>query len=194
MERTHSLKDGTEVILRELRASDLDDLMKFYRSLSPEDRKYLKFNVLDRSVVAKRLERLAAGQDFRVAAFVRGKIVASGALELAGEGWVRHRGEIRVIVAPRLQHKGLGTLIIRELYFVALEQKLESVTAWMMRPQVGAQHIFRKFGFREESLLPDFVKDLEGEAQDLIVMTCSLKDLARELGHTFGDDDWERCR
>jgi len=161
MERTHSLKDGTEVALRELRASDLDDLMKFYRSLSPEDRKYLKFNVLDRNVVAKRLERLAARQDFRVAAFVRGKIVASGALEL---------------------------------YFVALEQKLESVTAWMMRPQIGAQHIFRKFGFREESLLPDFVKDLEGEAQDLIVMTCSLTDLARELGHAFGDGDWERCR
>ena len=47
----------------------------------------------------------------------------------------------------------------------------------MMRPQVGAQKIFRRLGFREESLLPDFVKDIKGDSQDLIVMTCDVKDL-----------------
>lgn len=194
MEKEEHLKDGTEIVVRDLRANDLDLLMKFYRALSPEDRKYLKFEVLDRNVVAKRLQRVVTGEDFRVAALHHDKIVASGALELSEEPWSRHRGEIRVIVSPRFQHRGLGTIMIRELYFLAVQQKLETVTAWMMRPQVNAQHIFRKLGFREVNLLPDFVKDLDGASQDLIVMACSLKDLSRELTHAFGDSDWERCR
>lgn len=194
MEKKEKLKDGTEVVIRDLRTNDLDLLMKFYRALSPEDRRYLKFEVLDRNVVAKRLQRIETGEDFRVTALHHNKIVASGALELSEELWSRHRAEIRVIVAPRFQHKGLGTIMIRELYFIAVQQKLETVTAWMMRPQVNAQHIFRKLGFREEHLLPDFVKDIDGASQDLIVMACPLKDLGRELTHAFGDSDWERCR
>jgi hypothetical protein len=64
----------------------------------------------------------------------------------------------------------------------------------MMRPQVGAQHIFRKLGFREELLIPDYVRDLKGETQDLIIMTCDIKDLWKELDHFYSDSDWQRCR
>jgi hypothetical protein len=63
-----------------------------------------------------------------------------------------------------------------------------------MRPQVGAQNIFRKLGFRDESLLPDHVKDIDGVSQDLIIMTCDVKNLMKELDLLFRDSDWQRCR
>ena len=194
MDKVEKLKDGTNVIIRLLRLDDLDKLMKFYRGLPIEDRKYLKFDVLNRKVVAKRLKRIETGDDVRIIALLNNEVIASGALELSGEQWSKHQGEIRVIIAHGFQHKGLGTIMIRELYFIAVQKKVELIIARMMRPQAGAQHVFRRLGFREEMMMPDFVKDIEGGTQDLIVMACNVKDLWKELDHLFSESDWQRCR
>ena len=194
MDKTERMKDGTEVTIRRLVANDIDRLMEFYGSLPEEDRKYLKFDVTDRKVVAKRLRRVEGGDDIRIAAVHGGVIVASGALELSGETWSKHQGEIRVIIARPFQHRGLGTIMIRELYFIAVQNNIETIIARMMRPQVGAQKVFRRLGFRDEMMLRDFVKDLRGGSQDLIVMTCNVKDLWMELDRTFSESDWQRCR
>ena len=185
MDKTEKMKDGLEVTIRRLTANDIDRLMEFYGSLPEEDRKYLKFDVTDRKVVAKRLRRVENGDDIRVAAIHGGVIVASGALELSGEAWSKHQGEIRVIIARPFQRRGLGTIMIRELYFIAVQNQLTTVVARMMRPQAGALKIFRRLGFREDSLLPDFVKDIGGDSQDLIVMSCEVKDLWKELDRTL---------
>lgn len=194
MDKTEKMKDGIEVTIRRLVPNDIDRLMEFYGALPEEDRKYLKFDVTDRKVVAKRLRRVESGDDIRIAAVHGGVVVASGALELSGEAWSKHQGEIRVIIARPFQHRGLGTIMIRELYFIAVQNQLTTIVARMMRPQAGALKIFRRLGFREESLLPDFVKDLGGESQDLIVMRCEVKDLWKELDRLFSESDWQRCR
>jgi acetyltransferase len=194
MDKTEMMKDGTEVTIRRLAPNDIDKLMGFYGSLPEEDRRYLKFDVTDQMVVAKRLRRIEQGDDIRIAAIHGGLIVASGALELSGEAWSKHQGEIRVIVVRPFQHRGLGTIMIRELYFIAVQNQITTIVARMMRPQAGAQTIFRRLGFREETMLPDFVKDIRGSAQDLLIMTCDVKDLWRELDRTFSESDWQRCR
>jgi acetyltransferase len=194
MDKTERMKDGTEATIRRLAPNDIDKLMDFYISLPEEDRRYLKLDVTDRTAVSKRLKRVERGEDIRIVAVHGGAIVADGALELSGEGWSKHQGEIRVIVARPFQNRGLGTIMIRELYFIAVLNQITTIVARMMRPQAGAQKIFRRLGFREETVLPDFVKDLQGGSQDLIVMTCDMKDLWKELDRTFGESDWQRCR
>lgn len=194
MDKTERMKDATEVTIRPLVMQDTDRLMEFYGSLPEEDRKYLKFDVTDRKIVAKRLRRVESGDDIRIVAIHGGVIVASGALELSGEAWSKHQGEIRVIVARPFQKRGLGTIMIRELYFIAVQNQIQTIVARMMRPQVGAQKIFRRLGFREDSMMPDFVKDIRGGSQDLIVMTCDVKDLWKQLDRTFSESDWQRCR
>lgn len=194
MDKTETLKDGTTVLIRNLTINDLDKMMKFYRSLPGEERKYLKVDVTNRDVVAQRIRLIEQGNVFRIIALVGDDVVADGALELPSEEWKRHQGELRVIVATPFQRKGLGTLMMRELYFLAAEKNVEKVVAKIMRPQVAARTICRKLGFREEHLLPDYVKDISGETQDLIIMTCNLKDLWKEIEHIYSDSDWERCR
>ena len=68
MDKTERMKDGTEVAIRRIVANDIDRLMEFYGSLPEEDRRYLKFDVTDRKVVAKRLRRVESGDDIRIAA------------------------------------------------------------------------------------------------------------------------------
>lgn len=194
MDKIEKMKDGTEVTVRLLVPQDIDRLMEFYASLPEDDRRYLKFNVMDRKAVAERLRRVDSGDDIRIVAVHGGLIVASGALELSGDAWSKHQGEIRVIVAHPFQKRGLGTIMIRELYFLAVQNRVQTIVARMMRPQVGAQKIFRRLGFREESMMPDFVKDIQGSSQDLIVMACDVKELWEQLDRTFSESNWKRRR
>lgn len=194
MNKTETLKDGKKVVIRKLTLKDLDKLMAFYRSLPPEDRKYLRVDVTNRKLVAERIRQAEGGRIFRIIALQKDKIIGDGALELSGEEWRRHQGEVRVIVARPFRRKGLGMIMIRELYFLATANNVETIVAKMMRPQKGAQTIFHRLGFHEEALLPDYVRDLSGKTQDLIVMICNLGDMWEELDAFYSNSDWERCR
>jgi len=194
MDKIEALKDGTKVTIRELQAKDLDRLMKFYSALPPEDRKYLRIDVTNREVVQQRIEQAKKSNVFRLIAVQDDEIIADGALELSGEEWRKHQGELRVIVARPFQHKGLGMIMVRELYFLAVEKNVDQVIVKMMRPQIAAQRIFRKLGFREELLIPDYVRDMAGKKQDLVIMVCDIKELWKELEHFYTDSDWQRCR
>jgi ribosomal protein S18 acetylase RimI-like enzyme len=188
------LKDGQEVLIRPLTKDDLDRSLAFFQGLPEEDRKYLRVDVTKRSVVERRIRAIDSGRVKRLVAVVDDRIVADGALELAGDEWTAHVGELRLIVARPFQRKGLGMLMASELYKLAAAEKVEQVVVKMLRPQVGARRIFRKLGFREEIMLPDHAKDRSGGSQDLILMRCDLEALWRELESFFTTSDWQRTR
>lgn len=194
MEKTETLKDGTKATIRNLTIEDLDRLMSFYQSLPEEDVKYLRVDVTNRNIVKQRIEFAEAGDIFRIIALKGESVIADGALELTTEEWRRHQGELRVIVAEEFRRKGVGMIIMRELYFLAIEKKVEKVVAKMMKPQVAARTICKTLGFHEELVIPDYVKDQTGKSQDLVIMTCDIQELWKELDHFYMDSDWERCR
>jgi GNAT superfamily N-acetyltransferase len=192
--KTEILKDGTKVVIKNLHSDDLDKLMKFYRSLPDEDRIYLKVDVTDRKVVKQRIDLIETGRIFRVVAVHDGDIIADGALELSIEEWGKNQGELRVIVAREFQRKGLGMIMMRELYFLALKNKIERIVGKVMKPQIAAQSICKKLGFHEEAVIPAYVRDQAGVPQDFVIMTCDIKSLWEELEYFYSASDWQRCR
>jgi len=194
MNKSETLKDGTAVVVRDLRPDDLENMMAFYQTLPEEDRKYLKVDVTDRDVVRKRMALVEQGNVFRLVALAGKRILADAMLEISIEEWRRHQGELRVIVAPEARHNGLGLVMMRELYFIAADRKVEMVVAKFMRPQEGARRICRRLGFHEESILPDYVKDRSGEVQDLIIMSADMKEFWNDLESFYHGTDWERCK
>lgn len=194
MDKVETLKDGTRVSIRNLTLNDLDNLMKFYRVLPEDDRKYLRVDVTDRKVVEQRIRLMESGNVVRIIALHEDEIIADGALELFLDKWRKHQGELRVIVAPGFQRKGLGTILMRELYFLAAQRKVEMLIVRMMRPQKAARNICRRLGFREELLIPDYLRDLTGATQDMVVMTCYMQEFWKELEHFYMDSDWQKYR
>ena len=192
--KTEVLKDGTRVIVRNLRRDDLDALMKFYRSLPDVDRIYLKVDVTDRKVVRQRMQLINEGRIYRIIAVLDGKIIADGALELSIGEWGKNQGELRVIVSRGFRRKGLGMIMMRELYFIALKSNIEKIVGKIMKPQIAAQKICRKLGFRKEAVMHDYVRDQEGVPQDFVIMTCDINNLWSELEAFYSDYDWQRCR
>jgi RimJ/RimL family protein N-acetyltransferase len=84
--------------------------------------------------------------------------------------------------------------MMRELYFIAADRNVEMVVAKFMRPQEGAHRICRRLGFHEESILPDYVKDHNGQMQDLIIMTADMKEFWNDLESFYHGTDWQRCQ
>ncbi|MDP6356696.1 MAG: GNAT family N-acetyltransferase [Planctomycetota bacterium] len=194
MATTLNLKDGTEVIIRPMRPDDADRSYAFFQALKPADRAYLRVDVTRRGFVEKRIRAIETENVKRLVAVIRDQIVADGALEILGKGWKDHIAELRLIVSHQFQNKGLGTLMARELYRLAAHEKIEEVVVKMMRPQEKANFIFKKLGFMEESALPDYVRDISGNKQDLILMRCDLAALWREIEDRFAESDWGRTR
>jgi ribosomal protein S18 acetylase RimI-like enzyme len=137
---------------------------------------------------------MRSGNVKRLVAVAGDRIVADAALELGSGGWEEHVAELRLIVSGAFRRKGLGRLMARELYSIAARVGVEEVIVKMMRPQVAARSIFRRLGFREETLLPDYVKDVKGERHDLILMRCDLEGLWQKLEDFIAVGDWQRVR
>ncbi len=184
------LKDGTIVLLREPTMDDVERSLRFYGNLPREERRYLKVDVTQRDVVERRIRQAVEGRIHRIVAIVDDQIVADGTLERSDEIWRRHLGEIRVVVAREHQRRGLGKLSIADLYRQAQQRGVEKIVAKIAGPQVGARKVFEKLGFHVQSVLPDFIKDADGELQSLVVMSCTLDELSKEMKGFNKTDDW----
>jgi GNAT superfamily N-acetyltransferase len=194
LKKKEKLKDGTGIIIRTLTFNDLEQLMAFYRSLPYDDRKYLRIDVTDKSAVEKRIRDVECGIAVRIIALHNNKIIAIGALETGSDDWRKSLGELRVAVSRDFQRKGLGLMMLRELYCIAVDHKVEKIVVKVLRPQIAARKICKKLGFREELFLPAFVKDQDKKDQDLLIMTCNIDELWKEFELIYKDSDWQRCR
>ena len=188
--RIEGLKDGSTVLLREPTMDDVERSLQFFLDLPPEDRRYLRVDVTKRDIVERRIRDAAQGGTHRLVAFAGEKIVADGALEFPGDSWRRHIGEIRVIVARKYQRLRLGALLIKALYRTAQRGGVEKVVAKMASPQTGARKIFERLGFHVDSVLPDYIKDSDGNLHSLVVMSSSLDDMSQELKDFYRTDHW----
>ena len=188
--KTVALKDGTELEIRNMRPGDVEASFEFFGGLPEEDRRYLRVDVTRRDVVERRTTELDSGRVDRLVVVEGHDIVADGTLELQGHGWGENIGELRLMVARPYQHLGLGTLLARELYYLAMQRKLDRIVVRMMRPQARARRIMKRLGFDEEFLIPEHVRDQDGEWQDLIIMRCNLDKLWSEMENLVEASDW----
>jgi L-amino acid N-acyltransferase YncA len=195
MEKLIQLKDGTEILIRDLRSDDIEPSLAFFRGLPAEDRIYLRNDVTKREVIQERIQKMASGKYLRLVAMEsEGKIVGDGSIETEGYTWKDHVAELRLIVAADYRRRSVGMLLARELYLQATNRRVEEIVAKIMRPQEAALKVVKRLGFVEQTVLTDYVKDTDGNKHDLIIMRCKLQDLLNELENYISLSDWQRAR
>ena len=194
MEDKVKLKDGTEAIIRDLTMDDLDKSIAFFKALPKEDRIFLRVDVTKPKNVERRIRMMEFGKVIRLVAVIGDEIVADGALELETEEWEEHIAELRLIVGRGYQRKGLGMIMARELFTIAASKNVEEIVVKFMEPQVAAWKVVEKLGFHKDSILHDYVKDIDGVKHDLVLMRCDLKSLWQKLDDFLSDFDWQRTR
>ncbi len=186
---TVRLKDNRGVLIRAMKREDLERSLAFFCALPEESRLSLRRDLTNRDVIEERIREMERGAVKRLVAVVDETIMADGALELCQFGWERHVAEVRLFVAAPYQRTGLGTLMARALYDIAMSAGIEEIVVKMMATQTGALRIFQKLGFHQEVVMRDYVKDLKGTRRDLVLMRCRLEDLWQTYEDSLHETD-----
>jgi len=134
----------------------------------------LRRDVTNPKIVAERILEAATPLVERVVAVHDDSIVADGSFELERYNWGERSAQIRLIVSPDFRRVGLGMVLARQLFVIANQHDIVRINVRMQRPQKEAINIFHKLGFKQEFIIPDHVRDLQGKWQDLVVMRCNL--------------------
>lgn len=170
------LKECEEAIIRPLETTDAKALSLFYETIPPEDRWFMSYDVTDPKVVDKRFDDMKAGVVSSIVATCCDRIVGQGTIYKRLFGAASHVGRFRILVLPEFRKKRLGTWLLLDLIQLAMDQGLEMLrTDLVVGIEDAAIEAVQKFDFFKRSLLKDYVKDINGNRHDLIIMVKRLQ-------------------
>jgi len=181
------LESGAGVMLREPTLADLDKSLNFFLSLPEDDRNYLRVDATLPEIAERRLVQAESGEVYRLWAFVEDQIAVDAALEFSGKPDER-QGEFRVIVAPEHRQRGLGSLLLRQLFDVAEERGLERIVVKILASHESIRSVCERLGFRVEAVIPYFAKDQKGNLQPQVIMACTLDEWFHEMQDFYDDE------
>ncbi len=177
-----TLKDKkTKVVLRPMEASDRNALLKFFLTLSEKDLLYLRDDVTKEETIDKWIKNINYERVFPLLAIHEKSIVADGTLHRNEFSWTRHVGEIRIVVAEKFRRKGLGFIILKELFYIALRMGLHKIIAEVVEDDLSGVRMFEKLGFQKEALLKNHVMDHRAVKHNLLIMSNDVEALLRHM-------------
>lgn len=166
-----TLAGGIQLTLRPMQRDDGPALLRFFKSLPREDRFYLRDNVTDENLIEKWVRDLDYNRIIPILALQGEEVVGDATLHRSPHYWTRHVGEIRIVTAPCIRRKGLGILLAREIFRLAIELKMDKIVFMLAENQKSAMNITLKLGFRQEAVLKGHIMDPQGQRQDMIIMS-----------------------
>jgi RimJ/RimL family protein N-acetyltransferase len=168
--KTIILKDGTHLLIRPLLKEDEKRLREYFLRLPAKEVSRLKDDVTDPKVVEKMIFDLDYDVAFPLIAFDGDRMVGSATIKFNLIGWRRHQAEIRGTVDPEYREKGLSTCIIKMMMEISKSLGIDQLTAEVSPALDQAYFLCEKVGFKEAAVLKNFIKDQEGNYEDLVIM------------------------
>lgn len=162
---------GEEIRLRLMEPGDATSIHQFFLGLPPRDLMFLQRDVTDGAEIDAWVREIASGEALTILAEADGTLLGETTLHHSRVPWTRHVATVRVITDSAQRGRGLGRLLLEEMFALASERGVEKFVAEMTVEQVPAMRLFEQLGFREEGRYRAYVKDRQGAPHDLIVMT-----------------------
>ncbi|MBQ0719837.1 MAG: N-acetyltransferase [Gammaproteobacteria bacterium] len=154
---------------------DTTDMLAFAKTLPAHDLMFLRRDILQPHVIESWVRKIESGKNITVIATVDKEIIGYGTLSRGEIDWSRHVAELRIMVGPNHRETGVGRIIVRELFRIALDKSIEKIYARMTLDQTGARKLFQELGFHPEALLENEVKDREGKVHDVLSMAVDVE-------------------
>ncbi len=165
------LKNREDTIIRLLDRGDRERLRRFYEELSEDDRWFLQYDVMDSKVQAKWLDNLEKGMVTSIVALCEDRIIGHASLHKRTFGSTRHVGRFRINVHPDFRKQRLGTWLLLDLIQLAMDQGLELLRMDVVKGiEDSAIEAVARFDFFKYATLERYVKDRNGNYQDLVIM------------------------
>ena len=172
--RKVTLKDGTVLTLRPMTRDDEHGIYMFFGSLPEETRRYLRNDVTNRKIIARWMRDLDYEKTLPIIAEQEGRLVASSTLHRQTFGWGRHVGEVRIVIDPAFQGRGLGGLLLDEIHRIGAASGLKKLVARVVTKRDDVIKAFEKSGFTNVAVLKRYVKDMNHKYADIAIMVKEL--------------------
>jgi RimJ/RimL family protein N-acetyltransferase len=163
--------DGKEITFRLMIPADGPEILAFAKHLPEDDLMFLRSDITQKPAVDAWMAYLKNGRTISVVAEIAGKIAGYASIHKNEANWMRHVGEMRVLVSRDYRGLGLGKRLTNEAFAMAKDLGLSKVTAQMSTDQRGARQVFEHLGFRPEALLADHVMTRDGQTRDMLIMS-----------------------
>ena len=178
---------GQNYSIRAMTNEDGPLLKAFAEGLPQHDRLYMRRDLTSDDGINSWLAELEEGVIHSLLAIDGQGVAGFSTIHLNRLEWTRHVADIRVATAERTRRSGLGRLLAREGFNIALALDVEKLIARMTPDQEGARVLFEELGFTPEALLKDYVKDRDGHYHDMLLKGCNVRDfLARRQAYGRG--------
>jgi GNAT superfamily N-acetyltransferase len=172
--KTVALKDSSKATLRPLRRDDEKELHNLFLGITEHERMFIKHRVTEIETIRDWCRNLDYGRNLPLVGLLSGKIVGVATLHQQLGGWKRHVGRVSVLVHPNFRGRGLARALIGEIIDIARQVGLEKVEAEFIGEQEAAIRMFALLGFSQLLRLEDYVKDMQANHHDYILMGLDL--------------------
>jgi GNAT superfamily N-acetyltransferase len=169
------LKKGFKCELRPLEQEDGDRFFHFFADIPAEERLFIKHRVEDPATTKHWCDSIDYLAKLPLLALHDDKIIGVATLHQQQGGWKRHIGRVSVLVQPTYRGRGLARRMIQEISDLARHAGLDSVEAEFIGKQEAAIKMFSIIGFAPLLNLPKYVRDMQANTHDYVVMNMELK-------------------
>jgi acetyltransferase len=148
------LKDGTEVVLRPVRAEDEGRFNELIKSLSPESMQFRFFEIIKEMSHETLTKYCNLDYDRQIAIVVELKqgdrqIIGAGRVIAEPDG---KSGEFALLITDQWQSKGLGSILMDYIIAVSRNMRLQRIFATVLRDNIKMMTLCEKKGFNIENL------------------------------------------
>jgi acetyltransferase len=148
------LRNGTEVLLRPIKAEDEGRFNELFKSLSPESMRFRFFQIMKElsHEVLTRYCNLDYDREIAIVAELQQgnrQIIGAGRVILEPGG---KSGEFAVLVGDQWQGLGLGSRLMDYIIDVAKDMRLERIFGYVMSNNYKMLELCKKKGFEMETL------------------------------------------
>jgi len=161
--------------VRPMTPDDGPEMLAFASELPQHDILFMRRDITTQEGISKWVDNLERGIIYSILAEDAHGICGYSTIHLNDLQWSQHVAEVRVTTSERARGYGLGRLLTREAFNIALSLGIEKLVARMTTDQTAARELFHELGFHNEALLKDHVKDRNGELHDLLLMACDVQ-------------------
>ena len=166
---------GDDIEIRYPKDTDADLLCNYINTLSKE-RTFIRFQGEQTSLedeikyLKSQQEKIAQKTAVTLLVFCNGELIGVSDINMKDK-IEKHIGVFGITIAKNFRGEGIGSLLMKYVFDEAIKNisRLEIVTLGVFSNNLLAMEMYKKFGFKEYSLLPNGVK-LENRYTDHMEM------------------------
>lgn len=151
---------------------DVDAIRAFVSTVPEPERAFYKDNGTDEELV----QRWSESDPLRLISVADDGAIRGIIGIRRGQGMSSHVGEIMLVVSPVYRRQGVASELVKNVIVEAMRAGVTHIFVEVTAQQQAMIDMFRTFGFTGEALLRGFIKEPDGQLQDLIMLTNRVED------------------